>query len=402
MDDNDEWPWWNRSASLDLETPPSSSVSSSSLDLVPRQRQAERPWQRTDLEERTKQEEACSHTPSIPTPDRSTHRLPPFPPGTSKGGDQCHISAMRWTGWCSTIPTRQGTLGEGGDGDDGGPVFAGSFIVLTAAVAVEPEPPHFLSQPSVTLQWHLPFIVRLERRRRNVQYVWDHGGAGYGDDDAPAPVVQGNSSRRVHVLELSRWLKHRGPDSTSHIIDSASGNQPLYNEDKTVTVTINDKIYNHEELRRHLSSSHTFRTGSNCEVITHLLWMSMEYDRVLVALPLSSSISRAFCYQLCKYFNKEFSSEQIAKHVSRQQSIKAYSAASLHVRGAWGGVRGHAGRRFDARNHSFIAARDAIGWGIDGSVWISSEMKAPNDDCEHLNIFHPGHIYSGNNGGSFL
>ncbi|KAF0896138.1 hypothetical protein E2562_019636 [Oryza meyeriana var. granulata] len=85
MVDNDRWPWWNRSASSDLERPSSSLLSSSSLDPVPRQRQAERPWQRTDLEEHTKQEEAYSRTPPIPTPDRAARRPPPFPARNQEG-----------------------------------------------------------------------------------------------------------------------------------------------------------------------------------------------------------------------------------------------------------------------------------------------------------------------------
>ncbi|XP_068485054.1 asparagine synthetase [glutamine-hydrolyzing] 1 isoform X2 [Phaseolus vulgaris] len=55
----------------------------------------------------------------------------------------------------------------------------------------------------------------------------------------------------------------------------------------------------------------------------------------------------------------------------------------------------------DTRDNSFIVARDAIGvtslyigWGLDGSVWISSEMKGLNDDCEHFECFPPGHLYS--------
>lgn len=34
-----------------------------------------------------------------------------------------------------------------------------------------------------------------------------------------------------------------------------------------------------------------------------------------------------------------------------------------------------------------------------GSVWISSEMKGLNDDCEHFECFPPGHLYSSKTGG---
>jgi asparagine synthase (glutamine-hydrolysing) len=42
-------------------------------------------------------------------------------------------------------------------------------------------------------------------------------------------------------------------------------------------------------------------------------------------------------------------------------------------------------------------------WLLAGSVWISSEMKALNDECEHFEIFPPGHLYSSNTktGGGF-
>ncbi|KAJ6413606.1 hypothetical protein OIU84_006411 [Salix udensis] len=92
-----------------------------------------------------------------------------------------------------------------------------------------------------------------------------------------------SQAKRSRIIELSRRLRHRGPDwSGLHcyedcylahqrlaIVDPASGDQPLYNQDKTVVVTVNGEIYNHKELRAQLKS-HTFRTGSDCEVIAHL------------------------------------------------------------------------------------------------------------------------------------
>ncbi|CAN6194885.1 unnamed protein product [Urochloa humidicola] len=180
----------------------------------------------------------------------------------------------------------------------------------------------------------------------------------------------GKTTKRGRVLELSRRLKHRGPDWSglrqqvgdcylSHqrlaIIDPASGDQPLYNEDHSVVVTVNGEIYNHDHLRTQLSASgHTFRTGSDCEVIAHLY---EEHGEGFVDM-----LDGVFSFVLLDTRNE--------------------------------------------RASSFMAARDAIGvtplyigWGVDGSVWISSEMKALHDECEHFVIFPPGHLYSSNSTG---
>ncbi|KAK2643589.1 hypothetical protein Ddye_025352 [Dipteronia dyeriana] len=173
-----------------------------------------------------------------------------------------------------------------------------------------------------------------------------------------------SQAKRVRVLELSRRLKHRGPDWSglyqhgdfylAHqrlaIIDPASGDQPLYNEDKKIVVTVNGEIYNHEELRKRLVN-HKFRTGSDCDVIAHLY---EEYGENFVDM-----LDGMFSFVL-----------------------------------------------LDTRDNSFIVARDAIGitslyigWGLDGSIWISSELKGLNDDCEHFECFPPGHLYSSKLGG---
>jgi asparagine synthase (glutamine-hydrolysing) len=54
------------------------------------------------------------------------------------------------------------------------------------------------------------------------------------------------------------------------IIDLATGQQPLANEDGTIWITYNGEIYNFEELRRELESrGHAFRTHSDTEMIVH-------------------------------------------------------------------------------------------------------------------------------------
>ncbi|KAM7517458.1 hypothetical protein LguiB_016420 [Lonicera macranthoides] len=175
--------------------------------------------------------------------------------------------------------------------------------------------------------------------------------------------VDNSQAKRSRIIELSRRLRHRGPDwSGLHchedcylahqrlaIVDPASGDQPLYNENKTVVVTVNGEIYNHKALREKLKS-HEFNTGSDCEVIAHLY---EEYGEDFIDM-----LDGMFSFVL-----------------------------------------------LDTRDKSFIAARDAIGitplymgWGLDGSVWFASEMKALGDDCERFVSFPPGHIYSSKTG----
>lgn len=80
-------------------------------------------------------------------------------------------------------------------------------------------------------------------------------------------------------------MEHRGPDSLGvyawgpvglgirrlAIIDVAGGDQPLSNEDGSVTVVMNGEIYNHGELRTSLQRrGHEFRTHADTEVLVHL------------------------------------------------------------------------------------------------------------------------------------
>ncbi len=101
-------------------------------------------------------------------------------------------------------------------------------------------------------------------------------------------VVYSDPARPVDQSMLRRMtdsLRHRGPDSEGFhvgagvglgirrlsIIDLETGDQPISNEDDTVTVVGNGEIYNFKELRAELESTgHRFRTGSDIEVIVHL------------------------------------------------------------------------------------------------------------------------------------
>jgi asparagine synthase (glutamine-hydrolysing) len=87
------------------------------------------------------------------------------------------------------------------------------------------------------------------------------------------------------VTEMCAALEHRGPDSRGMyvtqgaglgiqrlaIIDLASGDQPIFNEDRAVVVVLNGEIYNFQQLRGELERrGHRFRTRSDTEVIVHL------------------------------------------------------------------------------------------------------------------------------------
>jgi len=90
--------------------------------------------------------------------------------------------------------------------------------------------------------------------------------------------------RALH--EMCDKLHHRGPDDEGFlvvpgraalgvrrlaVIDPLTGNQPLFNEDRSVAVTCNGEIYNFQALRGELERrGHSFRTGSDAEVICHL------------------------------------------------------------------------------------------------------------------------------------
>ncbi len=88
------------------------------------------------------------------------------------------------------------------------------------------------------------------------------------------------------VLErMNRSIAHRGPDEDGFfindkvglasrrlsIIDLASGQQPITNEDQSMWIVFNGEIYNYRELKNYLEKhGHSFKTNSDTEVILHL------------------------------------------------------------------------------------------------------------------------------------
>src|SRR4051794_12831927 len=92
-------------------------------------------------------------------------------------------------------------------------------------------------------------------------------------------------NRAADVRAMAGTLVHRGPDADGFlvdgraslgfrrlsIIDLESGDQPIYNEDRSVAVFQNGEIYNYQELRAELEArGHRFTTHSDTETIVHL------------------------------------------------------------------------------------------------------------------------------------
>ena len=89
---------------------------------------------------------------------------------------------------------------------------------------------------------------------------------------------------RAVLTRMNESQYHRGPDEGGlhiepgvglghrrlSIIDLSTGQQPLYNEDKSVCVVYNGEIYNYHELITELQAlGHVFHTRSDTEVIVH-------------------------------------------------------------------------------------------------------------------------------------
>jgi asparagine synthase (glutamine-hydrolysing) len=84
---------------------------------------------------------------------------------------------------------------------------------------------------------------------------------------------------------MNETLRHRGPDGEGvfvenniglamrrlSIIDVAGSDQPLYNENRSITVVFNGEIYNFRELREDLTAAgHLLRTAGDGETLAHL------------------------------------------------------------------------------------------------------------------------------------
>ncbi len=171
---------------------------------------------------------------------------------------------------------------------------------------------------------------------------------------------QNTETLRPQVLEMSKKVRHRGPDWSgifqndkailSHerlaIVDPTSGKQPLYTKDGKVVLAVNGEIYNHKELRSEFPDFE-FLTESDCEVILAL------YRRD----------------------GKDF--------LDKLNGIFAFAL-------------------YDIEKDLFLIGRDHMGicplyqgWDKNGNYFVASELKALEGVCKTIESFLPGHfLYS--------
>lgn len=96
----------------------------------------------------------------------------------------------------------------------------------------------------------------------------------------------GHTEHAETVLEnMMEQIRHRGPDAGGKylngeialghrrlsIIDiTEQGNQPIFNEDRSMVLVFNGEIYNYQEIRETLiAAGHSFRTETDSEVLIH-------------------------------------------------------------------------------------------------------------------------------------
>jgi len=175
-------------------------------------------------------------------------------------------------------------------------------------------------------------------------------------------LKQDSDFLRSQVLEMSKKVRHRGPDWSgiygaknallAHerlaIVDPASGNQPIFSEDRNLILAANGEIYNHRVLKENLSVDYNFQTNSDCEIILAL-----------------------------------------------------YKEKGVDFLDDLNGIFGFV--LYDETNDQYLVARDHMGiiplymgWDKFGTFYIASELKALEGVCNKIEIFPPGHfLFSG-------
>ena len=176
-------------------------------------------------------------------------------------------------------------------------------------------------------------------------------------------VKEQTSALREKALKMSQKIRHRGPDWSGiycggsailaherlSIVDPESGGQPLFSPDRKQVLAVNGEIYNHQEIRRRYAGKYEFQTGSDCEVILAL-------------------------YR--------------EKGIDFLEDLNGIFAFAL----------------YDEESNEFLIARDPIGviplyigYDADGTVYVASELKALEGQCERYEPFLPGHYVHGFN-----
>ena len=172
---------------------------------------------------------------------------------------------------------------------------------------------------------------------------------------------------------MSQKIRHRGPDWSGiycggsailaherlSIVDPESGGQPLFSPDKKQILAVNGEIYNHQDIRRQYAGKYEFQTKSDCEVILALY-------RELVSKP-----------ENCQ---PEAVNTQLVQLLEQLSGIFAFVL-------------------YDEEKDVFLIARDPIGviplyigYDSDGTIYVASELKALEGQCEHYEPFLPGHF----------
>ena len=94
-----------------------------------------------------------------------------------------------------------------------------------------------------------------------------------------------NKDSEMIIGAMMDRIKHRGPDASGKYIDdgialghrrlsiidvTSQGDQPIFNEDKSLVLVFNGEIYNYREIRAELvRAGHTFATNTDSEVLIH-------------------------------------------------------------------------------------------------------------------------------------
>lgn len=96
--------------------------------------------------------------------------------------------------------------------------------------------------------------------------------------------IDKQNPKKEIIKKMTDRIIHRGPDAEGYyiddnialghrrlsIIDLKGGDQPIYNEDKSIVVIFNGEIYNFIELKSELEKKgHKFKTNCDTEVLVH-------------------------------------------------------------------------------------------------------------------------------------